>query len=263
MMHVLLLVFVLSGFAVGQAPPPDASLEAAPDATPAGEVGLDAEALGAYRSGERGRAHQLWRKAFAEAPGPGERARIAYNLGNTSYRLGELMEAVGWYTLSLRLAPRDADAWANLEFVRAEAELEPADRGDLSSTYRRVVGSLTPDESSWFLLLAMVGWAVSLLGEALRGGAWRRAAWVGLAVTGLAALPRVHHSLAGERPTLVLENTSARSEPDSASKALLTLEKGQLVERVDELSGWIGVDTGDGRKVWLRESSVFDLVAGR
>ena len=47
MMHVLLLVFVLSGFAVGQAPPPDASLEAAPDATPAGEVGLDAEALGA------------------------------------------------------------------------------------------------------------------------------------------------------------------------------------------------------------------------
>lgn len=263
MRHVLLLVFVLSGLAAGQTPPPDVNPDASLDATPVGEVDLDAAALGAYRSGERGRAHQLWRKAFAEAPGPGEQARVAYNLGNTSYRLGELMEAVGWYTLSLRLVPRDADAWANLEFVRAEAELEPADRGDLSSTYRRVVGSLTPDESSWLLLLAMVGWGVSLLGEALRGGVWRRAAWVGLAVTGLAALPTLHHSLAAERPALLLENTSARSEPDSSSKSLLNLERGQVVEKVDELSGWIGVDPGDGRKVWLRETAVFDLVTGR
>ncbi|MCK5072264.1 MAG: VWA domain-containing protein [Bacteriovoracaceae bacterium] len=43
-----------------------------------------------------------------------------YNLGNTSYRLGKLPEAIKHYEQALNLNPDDADAKYNLEFAREE-----------------------------------------------------------------------------------------------------------------------------------------------
>ena len=223
---------------------------------------LDRRATEAYRAREYATAAALWEDALEGAEGPGERARLLYNLGNGSYRRERYLEAVGWYTAALRVTPRDGAAWENLELARSKAELVPADRGDLASTLQRLLSSLTLAEAQWLLLAALLGWAVCLGGEALRGSrAWRRAALLGLLTVCVCAGPLAWHGLQGEgRPLMVQQagGATGRSEPRPDAASLARLDPGETVRLQDELPGWVAVEA-DGRRVWVRESALFEL----
>jgi tetratricopeptide (TPR) repeat protein len=223
---------------------------------------LDRRATEAYRAKEYATAVALWEDALAEAQGPRERARLLYNLGNGAYRRGDPLVAVGWYTAALRLTPRDAAAWKNLELARSEAGLDPADRGDLAATAQRLLSALTRTEAEWLLLVALLGWAVCLGGEALRGGRpWRRAGWAGLLTVCVCAAPLAWHLMQpGGRPLMVVKEGGAqgRSEPRTDAASLTRLEAGAVVQRRDALPGWMCVEAG-GKRVWIRERAVFEL----
>lgn len=222
------------------------------------------DAVSAYRRGDYETASAIWQRELQEARDPGEKARLAYDLGNAAYRAGRVLEAVGWYTVALRHAPRDGAVWANLELARAEAGLEPADRGDLAATSRRVVSSLTLAESEWFVLGSLALLAGCLAAEAFLGGRLaRRAALAAVAVTSLALVPWGWNLVAtGARPALVVaaDGTPARSEPRPDGTRLFELEAGARVERLDALPGWVEVAGEDGRPVWVAEGALFDLV---
>lgn len=225
-------------------------------------LALDREATAAYRAGDHATADQLWRDALALDPPPPERARLAHNLGNAAYRRGELLQAVGWYTAALRHAPRDPDTWANLELTRAEAGLDPADRGDLAATLERLISGLTPREAEWLLVAAISVLGFLLAMEALRGGSWRIAAACGLAGVALCALPLVWHGTGPDHPLLVVDADGApgRSEPRGDAKSLERLAPGTVVEREDALPGWVRVSAPQGSGLWVREGDLFDLV---
>ena len=223
---------------------------------------LDQRAAEAYRGQDYGTAAALWQDALQGTTLAEERGRLLYNLGNTAFRRERPFEAVGWYTAALRLTPRDGDLWTNLELARSEAGLDPADRGDLASTSRRLVSSLTRAEAEWLLLLTLLAWGGLLAGEALRGGrTWRRLAWLGLALVLMSGAPLAWHlSHAGERPLMVVQKggTQGRSEPRPDAAALDRLEAGQVVQWRDELPGWVGVHA-DGKDLWVRATATFDL----
>ena len=230
---------------------------------------LDARARDAYRAGEYESAGTLWEleldrlSARSLSTNPRQRARILYNMGNASYRAGELMLAVGWYSAALRLATRDGDLWANLELARSEAGLEPADRGDLAATTRRVLSAFTRAESEWLVLLGTALLALALGGEALRGGLlWRslsRWAVLGLALLSAPLLFDLVH--AGEHPMLVVapDGATARAEPRSEAKSIDRLEAGIEVAYLDRLPGWVQVADDEGRRLWVRDAALFDL----
>ncbi|HED64272.1 MAG TPA: tetratricopeptide repeat protein, partial [Planctomycetes bacterium] len=132
----------------------------------------------AYRAGRYREAEAHWRELLARPLSRVERARVAFDLGNAAYRQERPLDAIGWYTVALSLEPRHRAARHNLERARAQAGLDPADRGDLSSTLRRVLTAWTVEEAREILLAALALFGLALFGEALRGGAgWRRAAW--------------------------------------------------------------------------------------
>lgn len=234
---------------------------AAPRAADA-EAGPD-DAVAAYRRGDYESASALWERELEATGDPAEKARLAYDLGNASYRSGHLLEAIGWYTAALRHEPRDADTWANLELARAEAGLEPADRGDLAATTLRVLSSLTLAESEWLVLGSLALLALALSWEALHGGrAARRAALAAAGLTAIALVPWCWNLLDDStRPALIVaeDGTPARSEPRPDGTRLFELEPGTRVERLDVLPGWVEV-AADGRAVWVAEGALFDLV---
>ena len=217
----------------------------------------------AYRRGDYTTARELWEEELGAAASAQERARLCYNCGNACYREGKVLEAVAWYTAGLRHSPRDGDLWYNLELARAEAGLEPADRGDLEATTRRVLGSLTPTESDWIVLSLLVVLALCLTGEALRGGAWRglSAAAAGLLV--LATIPWTYtHWSVDERALMIVAKgeVAARSEPRPDAKRLSDLAPGELVLWRDSLPGWVKVDVSSTGELWIPDKSVFELV---
>ncbi len=230
-------------------------------ATPA--VAPEDVATAAYRAGRYDTAQTLWHDELRAAQASPERARLAYNIGNAAYRQGHVQEAVGWYTAALRLTPRDPDVWANLELARTESGLEPADRGDLAATTKRLVAALTLAEAEWLVIGLMLVLAACLGGEALRGGKlWSRLALGALLLVALALAPLAWNSVhAGGQPMMVISKRAvpARTEPRPDAKRITELAPGLELERLDALPGWVKVAAPGGLELWVRDAAVFDL----
>jgi len=227
------------------------------------------EAVRVYRRGVLETARSLWLEELGRLPRvealDAERGRILYNLGNVAFRRGDVLEAAGWYTSSVRLRPRDRDAWHNLEHARSTARLDPADRGDLLSTLQRLLGALTRSESAWLVIATAILWSVALLAEALRGGRlWQRLSWTGFALVLASLAPLLYHRWReGRDPVLLVgaeeRGIDVRSEPRPDAAVVATLARGLELERVDELPEWTRVGLPAGSSGWVRRETVFPL----
>lgn len=71
-----------------------------------------------YRLGRFAKARAAFARAVRTATG-GLRARALYNQGNAAYRLGDADEAARLYEAALAVDPADADARANLDWLRS------------------------------------------------------------------------------------------------------------------------------------------------
>jgi len=224
----------------------------------------DQSALVAYRLGNPAAASTLWHQALEDAASEQERGRLCYNLGNAAYRRGEVVEAVAWYHAALRYTPRDGDLWANLEFCRAEAELDPADRGDLVHTVQRLLSSLTRGESEWLWACALALLALAGAGEALRGGTlWRRLFLGALVAQLLCAGPLLWHLVHDGQDTWMvtaLDGCAGHSEPSDEAKQLAQFEAGAVLEELDQLPDWVKLADPQGRGLWVRTRDAFSLV---
>lgn len=227
---------------------------------------VDRAAAEAYRRQDFGSARQAWERCLADPElqrSRAEKGRILYDLGNVAYRDKQLLEAVGWYTSALRERPRDGDTWRNLEQVRSDAHLEPADRGDLYSSLERLATCLTLEEARALALGATLVWALFLAGEACFGG--RSWAWLArLSTLGLVAclVPWfVQSSRAHSNELLVVSSAALelRSEPREDAARVLELAPGARVRYLDELPEWIKVEDEGERAGWARRETLFRL----
>jgi Ca-activated chloride channel family protein len=80
-----------------------------------------------YRLGRFARARELFARAAAAAQAPTLRARSLYNQGNAAYRDGDAAAAMACYEAALAIDPADADARANLDWLRARQAARPPD----------------------------------------------------------------------------------------------------------------------------------------
>lgn len=216
---------------------------------------LDRAATEAYRAQEYDLAEQQWNSALAldeVQASSSERARILHNLGNVSLRGGDALEAVARYRSSLKLRPRDADTWANLDFARSEANLDPAPRAGFLS-------SLTLAETERLVLFLALALFLMLVGEAFLGGAFGPASVVaGLLLLG-SLFPwagRVAGADAEEAMVIKRAGTALRSEPRTGAASLIRLEPGTEHRVRDQLPDWISVETPDGVEGWVKAADL-------
>ena len=224
----------------------------------------NATAIEAYRAGDYATAESNWRSLLSEVESPKDRGQLFYNLGNAVYRQERVTEAIAWYTSAIRATPRDSFAWSNLEFARREAELEPADRGDLRSTVARILSAVDRSEAGWMMLLCISLWAVALLLEAVRGGSlWRRLSLLGFVAVLISSAPLAWQlSQQTEHPVaMILEQPAAalRTEPGEEHTTVGQAGAGTTVQLLDELGDWVRVQTDLDERGWTPRSSVFEL----
>jgi tetratricopeptide (TPR) repeat protein len=222
------------------------------------------QALAAYQAADYTAARELWLATLAEeGAGAPSRAAVLYDLGNVAYRRKKPLEAAAWYAASLKLEPRDRDAWHNLELARREAGLEPADRGDLSATTRRLLTMLTIHESQQLALGVGALLALALIWEALRGGTAAKWASAALALAVLVALAPWTYQMATRRDTLFVvqpEGAPLHSEPRDQAAMIDRLVAASEVERVDALPGWVRVKR-NGTVGWIKSDAALPLTA--
>ena len=223
------------------------------------------QAARAYRAEDWETARTLWLEVLADPASGVDPADVLYDQGNVAWRRERPLEAAAWYTACIRVEPRHREAWSNLEFVRAEAGLEPADRGDLSSTLRRLLGALTLAEAEWLVVGCTALFAAALALEALRGGALFRRLSLGAGVLLLAGMAPWLWNLWGgpEHPVFVVtgEGAALHSQPGEGATVVGRLDPGSLADRVDALPDWVRVVGPGGARGWVRRDEVLSIAA--
>lgn len=181
---------------------------------------------------------------------------LAYNTGNTHYRLGRKGLAVLWYERARRLSPRDEDIRFNLSLARSGLD---DDEGAFGETLDRV---LSPSELPWvltvliWLLFGTAGWALwrNLPWARVRGAVL--ASLVLLALFGCWWMARTR-DLGSPWAVVTVPVAEVRSGPGNQFTVGFTVPEGRRALMLNHRPGWIEIGVpGQGLKGWVTEESV-------
>ncbi len=188
---------------------------------------------------------------------------LLFNDGNAEFKAGNLGRAIAAYRRATLLAPRDADARANLQFARNQVQGSTFQGGHLEN----LLGTLTLNE--WTALamiafwLAFILFAVMQLRPALknilRGFARATAAAAILFCVCLAAAAAFHSSRTVA--VVVLPDAVTRSGPFDDAQNAFAVHDGAELAVLDQRNGWVQVSDGNGRTGWMQSKQVEVLPA--
>ncbi len=184
-------------------------------------------------------------------------APLYYNLGNAWFKSGHHGRAIAAYLQALKLAPRDPDVRANIQFVRNQVQGPTASPG----RWERALERLTVNE--WTALTFIPFWIALLLIVVIQfRPAWKPllgnfilASALATIVLGL-CLAAVLSSGSDERAVVVLKDAPVRFGPLDDSPTALTVQDGAEVNVVDHKDSWLLVNVGN-RNGWIKRDQVF------
>ena len=187
---------------------------------------------------------------------------LYYNLGNASFKTGEIAPAILWYERALRLDPSDADVRYNLEYARALTQdrideipeiffeqwghalcyLLPSNTWAVLSVVffaltvalvlLFVLGS-TPGRRRLGFFAAIVAFLLAFLG-------WDMAQW------------QRTEALRQDLAIVMRPVSSVKSSPSAdGAKDLFILHEGPRVKILDNVGGFSNIELADGRQGWI------------
>ena len=216
-------------------------------------------------------ANKLYEKGkYAEAAGAYEKltqqgnnaTALHFNLGNAQFKAGQIGRAIASYQRAERLAPRDPEVRANLQFARNTAS---GGTGFSHNRWRDWIKSLTLNE--WSALFSAANWAWFALliagqfraefKQSLRG----YTATMGLAAAFLAVcLGSAVHEQFYLKPAIVIKQEAVvRYGPLEESKSSFTLRDGAELTILERKDDWLQVRDASRRVGWLRRENVILL----
>jgi tetratricopeptide (TPR) repeat protein len=187
-------------------------------------------------------------------------ADVHYNIGNAAFKLTNHGRAIASYRRALRLAPRDQDIVANLEFVR-EATLDRIDqprgtelRRDLFFFHYGLNGA----EAETIFLCAYV--AAACLGAAFLARRSRPLGWLALIALSAALVFGASCALrwqASANPTgavVVADEADVHTGPGGNYIVSFDLRDGAELEIGRSEGEWSLIELSDGRRGWIKKA---------
>ena len=197
-----------------------------------------------------------------------ESAAVWYNLGNASFKAGDVPGAILCYERTLKLDPSHADARFNLEFARTQIQdrIDTVPEFILKAWSRKVCWLLS--SNAWALLsLVFLAGALALLLVWLlgrRSGLRKTGFFGGLAAAllflcclGFARWQSADYFRA-DTAIVMRPVSSVRSSPSggSAAKDLFVLHEGTKVRILDNVGDWCNIELSDGRQGWIPSADI-------
>jgi len=205
--------------------------------------------------------------AYEEMVRAGElSAAVYFNLGNACFKSGQIGKAIVNYRMASRLAPRDPDIRANLQFARNAVG---AGASASFAWWHSAILRLTLNEWSllaagalwaWFLLLALAQLRPSWKGP-LRG--LTGLAFTVLVLFGACLVLAWRMQLGSPAAIVVAPEAVVRNGPLEESPSAFTVRDGAELVALDAKDGWIQVRDAAGRTGWIRSESLVTLPTGR
>jgi tetratricopeptide (TPR) repeat protein len=188
---------------------------------------------------------------------------LYYNLGNAFFKAGEVGRAVAAYLQAERMAPRDPDLRANLQFIRGQV-MGPKTQ---PSGWRLWFQKLTLNEwtllgsaALWLSLTSLTlgqlrpGWKAVLRGFTLSSGA--------AAILLFGCITAAYAGATSEKAVVIAKDATVRNGPLDEAQSVAMVHDGAELPLLDHKNGWVQVAVDGGRKGWLRNEQVLFWPAG-
>ena len=183
---------------------------------------------------------------------------IYFNLGNARFKSNQIGRAIAAYCQARRLAPRDPDVRANLQFARNQVQGPTLRAG----RWQRWLGELSLNE--WTLLTTGAVWLwLSLLALIQWQPAWKRTlhGWViasgaAVAVSALCLGTTIYTGCATRTVIFATPDMAVREGPLEESKTAFTAHDGAELKVLDQKDDWLQVGDGGRNVGWLRREQV-------
>jgi tetratricopeptide (TPR) repeat protein len=182
---------------------------------------------------------------------------IYFNLGNAFFKAGQLGRAIAAYRTAEKIAPRDPDVHANLQFVRGKVQsptLSP-------SAWQRWVAALTINE--WGVLAAAAFWIwLALLAVVQLRPGWKQSLraflWCGgcatLVLGGCAGAAWSENST--QTAIVVVQDAATHNGPLDEAPTGATVHDGAELSMLDTKNDWLQVRVDSQRVGWLKRGQV-------
>lgn len=252
MKKIMLLLLILSVFLATRH-----ALAAGPDE-------LFFQANQAYKSGNYLEAGRLYAELADNGAVSGH---IFYNLGNTSFRQGDLGRAILNYERARHLIPRDADLVFNQAYVkdRTRDAVEPATRP--FSTFFFWLDSFSLSEV--FVLFAMVN---LLFFAALALRLTFRREWtfslfviilVFWTIGGPCLAVKWYQTAADSRAVVLDPEVNVLAGPDPKDTELFKLHAGTVIRTERNEGGWTLIRIADDKRGWIKKETIGFIVESK
>jgi tetratricopeptide (TPR) repeat protein len=188
-------------------------------------------------------------------------AALYFNLGNACFKSGQTGQAIVYYRLAQRLAPRDPDIRANLRFARETVSGNPPGLG----RWERWLQVLTLNELTLLGAVSLWLWLLILAAGQLRRD-WAQDLRPYRIVSGIATvlvlawLGLVWQSRIGSSSAVVITREAiVRYGPFEEAQRFYTARDGTELAILDHKDSWLQVSDGSKRVGWLPSKDVFLL----
>jgi len=186
---------------------------------------------------------------------------IYFNWGNALFKAGHIGRAIAAYQQAQRIAPRDPDVRANLQFARNQVQGPTF----LPERIWRWLARLTLNEWTWLAAGAVWVWLLLLsllqFRPLLKPTLRPYALWAGLLALLLCAFfsAAFYFDRLSQRAVVVAQEAVVRQAPIDESQSAFTLHDGAELQILDQKDQWLQVQADPKRIGWVRRDSVFPL----
>jgi tetratricopeptide (TPR) repeat protein len=193
-----------------------------------------------------------------------ESAPLYFNLGNASFRSGDLGHAVLYYMRAKRLDPTDLDITANLDFARryTSVQMEGVALNPVSSLFESIVAPYRLAMLAWVssaFFIILFAFLIARFGYAWRGALVRSGIWLSLILlvsVSLLTTVKYHHDYLVRRAVIIAEESMVHTGPSDLSEKELDGAPGLIVEIIAESGDFYNVLFENQRRGWIRKNLV-------
>lgn len=204
------------------------------------------EAMGYYRSIVKGGQHS---------------APVYFNMGNASYKLGDLPSALLYYEKALQLAPNDEDIKANIRLANSKIrdQIEEVPEFFMSRWWTSVYMSYPADTIAVISLLFSFSGSLFLIIYffAYRTAIKKTSFFISLSCYALGLfsmfiLSRQASYFEQQYGIVFNSPVYVKSEPAEGSKSLMLIHEGLKVKILEVGQNWVKVRLANGNEGWIK-----------
>lgn len=196
---------------------------------------------------------------------------LYFNLGNASYKVGDIPSALLYYEKARKLSPNDEDIKANIRFVNTKItdKIEEVPEFFITEWWNSFVLHFNLNTLSvWSLVFAFLGSALLIVyffAHALllkKSSFYVALVFLTIGVFTVFIANRQARYFENNRQAIVFNSTvTVKSEPSEASKSLFVIHEGTKVNLPgsESNSDWIKVKLGNGNEGWMKVSDLKEI----